>query len=174
MIFSLLAICATAYCAYATNSDDFDNFADGKIELVDGRKFDRTKRWKERERELQLEEEQSRYEFLFHANVLKTSTFTWSNIFCVCKQNRKEARTAYRSRRQRTPSLVKIVLLGGDGTGKNHLVQTYCNGDEARSENGGFELSNKYLQLDDNTVNVQLVDTPSQERFRKIAYNHYK
>ena len=71
---------------------------------------------------------------------------------------------------------LKILILGDLGVGKTALVKKYCFSDTDPAYKVSVDVSHsvKSLNLNGNTVNLQLWDIPGHERFGGMTRIHYK
>jgi small GTP-binding protein len=71
--------------------------------------------------------------------------------------------------------LLKIILTGESGVGKTNLLSQFVrqNFNANAKTTIGVECATKTLQIDGQTVKVQLWDTAGQERFRAITATYY-
>ncbi len=70
----------------------------------------------------------------------------------------------------------KILLLGETKVGKTSMIIRYV---ENKFEEGGLstlgvDMRNKYIQLEDKKIKLDIWDTAGQERFRSIAKNYFR
>ena len=70
---------------------------------------------------------------------------------------------------------IKIVLLGQSGVGKTCLVGQFVMGkfDPAFSPTLGASYATKTMEVDSETISLQIWDTAGQERFRVLAPMYY-
>ena len=71
---------------------------------------------------------------------------------------------------------LKILILGDLGVGKTALVKKYCFSDTDPAYKVSVDVSHsvKSLNVNGNTVNLQLWDIPGHERFGGMTRIHYK
>ncbi|CBY33817.1 unnamed protein product [Oikopleura dioica] len=70
----------------------------------------------------------------------------------------------------------KLVFLGEQGVGKTSLITRfmYDSFDQHYQATIGIDFLSKTLQIDDNTVRLQLWDTAGQERFRSLIPSYIR
>ncbi|XP_061551527.1 ras-related protein Rab-9A-like [Phycodurus eques] len=72
--------------------------------------------------------------------------------------------------------LLKVILLGDGGVGKSSLMNRYVSEkfDCRLFHTIGVEFLNKELEVDDQSVTLQIWDTAGQERFRSLRTPFYR
>ncbi|KAI1691798.1 ras family domain-containing protein [Ditylenchus destructor] len=71
----------------------------------------------------------------------------------------------------------KVVLIGDDAVGKTCLVQRFTQSVFPKPLPGGTlgaGFTNKIVKVDDDEINLQIWDTPGQERYRPMIRNVYR
>ncbi|KAM9510879.1 ras-related protein Rab-33B-like [Oncorhynchus nerka] len=71
--------------------------------------------------------------------------------------------------------IFKIIVIGDSGVGKTCLTYRFCAGKfpEKTEATIGVDFREKLIEIDGETIKVQLWDTAGQERFRKSMVQHY-
>ncbi|XP_010900596.1 RAB33B, member RAS oncogene family a [Esox lucius] len=71
--------------------------------------------------------------------------------------------------------IFKIIVIGDSGVGKTCLTYRFCAGKfpEKTEATIGVDFREKLIDIDGETIKVQLWDTAGQERFRKSMVQHY-
>merc|ERR1712137_1104344 len=73
-------------------------------------------------------------------------------------------------------ALLKIVLLGDSGVGKTSLMDRYVNKNFTTLYKAtiGADFLTKEVEVDNNTVTLQIWDTAGQERFQSLSNSFYR
>merc|ERR1712137_333447 len=73
-------------------------------------------------------------------------------------------------------ALLKIVLLGDSGVGKTSLMDRYVNKNFTTQYKAtiGADFLTKEVEVDNNTVTLQIWDTAGQERFQSLGNSFYR
>jgi small GTP-binding protein len=76
----------------------------------------------------------------------------------------------------KSPTLLKVVILGDGGVGKSSLMRRFVNNefDQQSFHTIGVEFLNKDVDVDDTTFTMQIWDTAGQERFRSLRTPFYR
>jgi small GTP-binding protein len=71
---------------------------------------------------------------------------------------------------------IKITLLGSSGVGKTCIIRRYTenNYEEGSQSTSGASYSQKYLEINNRTVQIDLWDTAGQEKYRSLGRHFYK
>lgn len=70
----------------------------------------------------------------------------------------------------------KVIVVGDSAVGKTSLLLNYVDGVSAKSTNTtvGVDFKNKLLDVNGESIKLQLWDTAGQERFRTIALSYFR
>ncbi|XP_053733177.1 ras-related protein Rab-33B-like isoform X1 [Synchiropus splendidus] len=73
------------------------------------------------------------------------------------------------------PRVFKIIVIGDSNVGKTCLTYRFCGGTFLSNPEAtiGVDFRERELELDGETVKLQIWDTAGQERFRKSMVEHY-
>ncbi|XP_069781466.1 RAB33B, member RAS oncogene family a [Narcine bancroftii] len=71
--------------------------------------------------------------------------------------------------------IFKIIVIGDSGVGKTCLTYRFCAGKfpDKTEATIGVDFREKTVEIDGETIKIQLWDTAGQERFRKSMVQHY-
>ncbi|CAG5993218.1 RAB33B, member RAS oncogene family a [Menidia menidia] len=71
--------------------------------------------------------------------------------------------------------IFKIIVIGDSGVGKTCLTYRFCAGKfpEKTEATIGVDFREKLVEIDGESIKIQLWDTAGQERFRKSMVQHY-
>ncbi|XP_074514881.1 ras-related protein Rab-33B isoform X1 [Sebastes fasciatus] len=71
--------------------------------------------------------------------------------------------------------IFKIIVIGDSNVGKTCLTYRFCGGTFLKNPEAtiGVDFRERTLQLDGETIKLQIWDTAGQERFRKSMVEHY-
>ena len=72
---------------------------------------------------------------------------------------------------------MKVITLGESGVGKTSIIKRYIHNkfDEKNLSTIGLNFSFKYIKLKDgNTINLKLIDTAGQEKYKALAKSYFK
>ncbi|KAK9529482.1 hypothetical protein VZT92_013571 [Zoarces viviparus] len=77
---------------------------------------------------------------------------------------------------RRSPVTLKIILIGSSGVGKSSFMNRYVNHRFTNMYRAtvGTDFLSKTLQIDEDTVNLQLWDTAGTERFQSLGTPLYR
>lgn len=72
--------------------------------------------------------------------------------------------------------LFKILLIGDSGVGKSSLLLRFAENTftETFISNIGGDFKDRFIEIDNNKIKLQLWDTAGQERFRTITSSYYR
>ena len=69
-------------------------------------------------------------------------------------------------------SVYKVILIGDSNVGKSSIIQRYW--DDKFEEPGkvviGWDFKSKTIEIDGETIKLQIWDTAGQERFRSLSH----
>ena len=73
-------------------------------------------------------------------------------------------------------NIIKVIVVGDSGVGKTSLLIQYVKNqfDGRYKATVGAEFLTKNVEIDGNTVNVQIWDTAGQDRFRSLGSAYYR
>ena len=79
------------------------------------------------------------------------------------------------SHNQLLKRIFKIIVIGDSNVGKTCLSFRFCGGKFLQRSEAtiGVDFREKTIQIDDETIKLQIWDTAGQERFRKSMISHY-
>ena len=71
---------------------------------------------------------------------------------------------------------LKVTLLGSSGVGKTCIIKRYTEGnfDEGSQSTSGASYSQKYVEIGNKTIQLDLWDTAGQEKYRSLGRHFYK
>ena len=72
---------------------------------------------------------------------------------------------------------MKVITLGESEVGKTSIIRRYIHNifDENNLSTIGLNFSFKYIKLKDgNTINLKLIDTAGQEKYKALAKSYFK
>ena len=75
-----------------------------------------------------------------------------------------------------TRNFIKIVILGDSGVGKTTLLQQYVHNklNANTKPTIGADFSKKEVEVDGQTVTLQIWDTAGQEKFQSLGFAFYR
>uniref|UniRef100_A0A3Q3X543 Uncharacterized protein n=1 Tax=Mola mola TaxID=94237 RepID=A0A3Q3X543_MOLML len=93
----------------------------------------------------------------------------------VLGQNDSLGLSSQRDHDTSKPWVLKIIVIGDSNVGKTCLTYRFCGGTFLKNPEAtiGVDFREKTLELDGETIKLQIWDTAGQERFRRSMVEHY-
>ena len=70
-------------------------------------------------------------------------------------------------------NVCKVMIIGGDGVGKSSLIEMFVNGESLQKERIGVTVDQKFVELDESRIKVEIWDVVGNDTLGDIFIIHF-